>query len=279
MEGKLQADAVDRRIAELAERQHGVVGVRQLLAIGVTRKAIESRLRRRRLHRIHRGVYAVGHRILTPDGWRMAAVLAAGEDAALDRHSAADLAGLRGMARARHTLTVPRHVRVPGIDARQARLPADELTRVRRIPLTIVPRTIVDLAAEIPEREVARLIHEADVKRLWFGLSLCDLLARYPRRAGTKAVRAALAVADMGVPRNVFEDAFLALLDRYGLPRPEVNVWLKVGGHMYEVDCLWRGRRVVVELDGRAAHGTAHAFERDRIKHRRLTVAAGGLSG
>src|SRR3954451_4868136 len=98
MEGKLQADEVDRRIAELAERQHGVVALRQLLAIGVTRDAAESRLRRGRLHRIHRGVYAVGHRILTQDGWRMAAVLTAGPDAVLSHYSAADLWGLRGMA-------------------------------------------------------------------------------------------------------------------------------------------------------------------------------------
>src|SRR3954466_15853355 len=99
MEGKLQADDVDRVIAELAERHHGVVALRDLLGIGITRKAVESRLRRGRLHRIHRGVYAVGHRILGPDGWRMAAVLAAGDDAALSHDAAAEFWRLRWMAR------------------------------------------------------------------------------------------------------------------------------------------------------------------------------------
>jgi predicted transcriptional regulator of viral defense system len=273
MEGKLTAHEVDRRIAELAERQHGVVALRQLIAIGVTVKAVESRLSRGRLHRLHRGAYAVGHRVLGPDGWRMAAVLAAGPDAVLSHHSAAELWGLRQSARRRHQVTVGRRVRLPDIETHQANLPADEITTVRGIPGTTVPRTILDLAATRPESEVARLINEAEMKELWDELSLWDLLARYPRRAGTKAIRRVLADRPVGVPKNVFEDAFLAFVGRYGLPRPEVNVWLTVGEHMYEVDCLWRRERVAVELDGRGPHGTARAFEHDRLKQRRLTVA------
>jgi very-short-patch-repair endonuclease len=273
MEGKLHADEIDRRIALLAEQQHGVVAMRDLLAIGVTRKAAESRLKRGRLHRIHRGVYAVGHRILTDDGWRMAAVLAAGPGAVLSHHSAAELWALRWMARRRHIVTVARHVRVPGIEAHRGLLPADEITTVRGIPVTTVPRTILDLAVSSKEDQVARLINEAEVKRLWDELSLPDLLARYPRRPGTKTVRQVLADRPAGVPKNVFEDAFLAFVGRHALPRPEVNVWLTVGKHMYEVDCLWRPQHVAVELDGRGAHGTARAFEHDRLKSRRLTVA------
>ncbi|MEA2430750.1 MAG: hypothetical protein QOI19_1223 [Thermoleophilaceae bacterium] len=84
---------------------------------------------------------------------------------------------------------------------------------------------------------------------------------------------AALGERDSGVPKNVFEDAFVAFLDRHDLPRPETNVWLSVGGQTHEIDCLWRNQRLVVELDGRAAHDTARAFESDRAKDRRLTVA------
>jgi very-short-patch-repair endonuclease len=75
------------------------------------------------------------------------------------------------------------------------------------------------------------------------------------------------------VPKNVFEDAFLAFVERHRLPRPEANVWLTVGRRMYEVDCLWRAQRLIVELDGRGAHDTARAFESDRAKDRRLRVA------
>jgi hypothetical protein len=271
---KLQAHEVDWVIAELAERQHGVVALRQLMAAGLTGKSVESRLRRGRLHAIHRGVYAVGHRVVGADGLRLAATLAAGSDAVLSHYSAAQLWGLRLSPRSRHDVTVPRQVRSrQAIRVHQALLPPDEVTTVRGIPVTSVPRTILDIAATARQREVARLIHEAEVKRLWDALSLWDLLARYPRRPGTRAVRSALAERDLGVPKNVFEDAFLSFLDRYGLPQPETNVWLAVGGHMYEIDCLWRAKRLVVELDGRGAHDTARAFERDRAKDRRLIVA------
>lgn len=170
-------------------------------------------------------------------------------------------------------MTVPRQVALPGVETHRARLPADEIRVVRGIRVTGVPRTILDLAASCSEQDVARLINEADVKRLWDGLSLGDLLERYPRRNGTKAGRRALADRPIGVPRNVFEDAFLVFLERHGLPRPEVNVWLQVGRHMYEVDCLWRRQRLIVELDGRGAHDTARAFESDRVKDRPLRVA------
>jgi Transcriptional regulator, AbiEi antitoxin len=273
MHGFLPTRGDDELIADLAKRQHGVVAHRQLRGRGIGRGAIEHRLRCGRIHRIHRGVYAVGHCVLGPDGHRMAAVLAAGPDAVLSGYSAAELWGLRVSSRPRHEVTVPRDVRLPSVDCHHARLPDDEITTVRGIPVTIVPRTILDLAAKRPQREVARLIHEAEVKRLWDTLSLWDLLARYPGRAGTRVIRAALAERDHGVPRNVFEDAFLAFIDRYGLPRPETNVWLQVGKRSYEIDCLWREKHLVVELDGRGAHDTARAFENDREKDRRLRVA------
>src|SRR5437762_8927214 len=92
---------VDEVIADLAERQHGVVAHRQLRGLGMGRGAIEHRLRELRLHRIHRGVYAVGHRILTPDGWCMAAVLAAGPGAVLSHYSAAELWALPTSGHAR----------------------------------------------------------------------------------------------------------------------------------------------------------------------------------
>jgi Protein of unknown function (DUF559) len=184
------------------------------------------------------------------------------------------ICGRFGSRPGRHEVTVARDVRLPSIECHRGRLPADEITTVRGIPVTIVPRTILDLAGVLPQREVARLLHEAGViKRLWSTLSLWDLLARYPRRAGTKKVLAALGERDMGIPKNAFEDAFLAFLDANGLPRPETNVWIQEGQKLYEVDCLWRAQRLIVELDGRAAHDTARAFERDREKDRRLRVA------
>jgi very-short-patch-repair endonuclease len=44
-----------------------------------------------------------------------------------------------------------------------------------------------------------------------------------------------------------------------------------VYGH--EVDCFWRGARLVIEVDGYAYHGSAHAFVRDRRRDSALAAA------
>lgn len=105
-------------------------------------------------------------------------------------------------------------------------------------------------------------------------LSIPDLLARYPRRRGTAALRELLQedVSAGGVTRNDFEEAFVPLLDSHGLPRPRFNADVAVGGRFFSVDCLWREERLIVELDGRATHGTRQAFESDRERDRLLMV-------
>jgi very-short-patch-repair endonuclease len=203
----------------------------------------------------------------------MGAGLAGGVGAVVSHRDAAAIWGLRASGRAATEVTVPtrRHGR-RGIQWHYAVLPEDEITTVRGIPVTTVPRTILDLATVRPREDVERALHESEVRRLTDPLSLHDLLERYPRRHGTRMVRSILAER-RSVPKNVFERAFGAFIRRHRLPRPETNVWLKLGDHLHEIDCLWRAQRLAVELDGRAAHDTARAFERDRAKDRRLTVA------
>jgi Transcriptional regulator, AbiEi antitoxin len=70
--------AIDRAVGNIAGKQHGVVSTRQLLAAGLSRSGVARRVREGRLHRIHRGVYAVGHRALSHEARWMAAVLACG---------------------------------------------------------------------------------------------------------------------------------------------------------------------------------------------------------
>lgn|SRR5262245_1751979 len=70
-----RSDAV---IAEIATRQHGVLSVMQLHAAGADSSAIKRRVAAGRLHRVHRGVYAVGHARLSNEGRWMAAVLTSG---------------------------------------------------------------------------------------------------------------------------------------------------------------------------------------------------------
>jgi len=98
--GKGAQISADVLIASLAEKQHGVLGVAQLLAAGLTRRQVEQRVPRRRLHPLHRGVYAVGHAVESREGRWMAAVLACGEGAALRHGDAAALWGIRHSAAA-----------------------------------------------------------------------------------------------------------------------------------------------------------------------------------
>jgi hypothetical protein len=67
----------------------GVVSLAQLRALGLGEGAIKHRVGVGRLHRVHRGVYAVGHRLLRAEGWWLAAVLASGDGAVLSHRSAA----------------------------------------------------------------------------------------------------------------------------------------------------------------------------------------------
>ena len=103
-----EAQGRERAVAELARRQHGVVAKRQLIALGVGAGAIKHRLGVGRLHRVHAGVYALGHLALSADGHRMAAVLAAGPDARLSHRDAAALWDLRLTAHTRIDVSVPR---------------------------------------------------------------------------------------------------------------------------------------------------------------------------
>jgi very-short-patch-repair endonuclease len=254
----------------LAERQHGVVSRSQLTELGLGRGAINRRIQRRRLHLLHLGVYAVGHRRLAMRGRWMAAVLAAGPGAVLSHRDAAALIGLRPSARGLIEVSAPRRCRRPGMHAHVTCLPPDEITTHDGIPITTVARTLLDLAAVLPRQQLKRAMEQADVPRLADDTSLAALLARYPRRSGTAALREVLhAGLTNTVTRSELEERFLAVLDAHDLPRPRVNC--AVEG--FEVDFLWPNQRLIVELDGRATHHTATAFERDRARDRALQGA------
>jgi predicted transcriptional regulator of viral defense system/very-short-patch-repair endonuclease len=272
-----QTRDLDARIAGLAEQQHGVVARRQLAAYGAGREAIEIRLRRGRLHRLHPGVYAVGHRSLSVQGRWIAAVLASGPGAVLSHASAAAHWGIRGSGGGAIDVTTAKKCRSSGsIRRRFSLLPDDETTIVDAIPVTTVPRTIFDLAATSPIDQVESMLREAEYRRLYDRLSLVDLLERYPRRRGGPSVRAALQRIERlppGRPKSPLEERFLSFLRQHGLPRPRLNDWIAVGSKRFQVDCHWPGTGQLVELDSWEAHGTRSAFRRDRGRDRTLNVA------
>lgn len=268
---------VDARIAELAERQHGVASREQLLAIGVTPSMLRTRIAKRTLVRLHRGVYALGHRRLRPNGHRLAAVLAMGPGAALSHRDAAAVHGLRPANRARIDVTTTSRGRTsqPGIDLHHTTtLEPHDLTTVDGIPVTTVACTLVDLAAVVPKDQLAKALREAEQQRTADLHEIEDAMRRTRHRPGN-GHRALRAVLDehrrLGtqLTRSVLEDRFLALLDAHHVPRPLTNVHL----HGIEVDACWPAARLVVELDGYAHHSDRRAFQRDRDKGNALTDA------
>jgi very-short-patch-repair endonuclease len=264
---------LDPAIAGLAGRQHGVVARTQLSELGMDRGAIALRIERRRLQRVHRGVYAVGHRILTQEGRWMAAVLAAGPDAVLSHLSAGALWGMISPRSRAPDVTTVRRLRRSGIHFHHSCLPDDEHTTHAGIPITTSSRTLFDLAGMVSVHQLRRAVHEAEIRRLWDSLSLASLLERHPRRPGAGAIRELIRSPDVGITRGIFEERFLDFLAANRFSRPATNAAFHLGDRFIEPDCVWWDERVIVELDDHTTHGTRFAYERDRARDRALTAA------
>jgi very-short-patch-repair endonuclease len=266
--------APDVEIARIAFKQHGVVTLQQLRDAGLGAGAIDLRVRHGRLHRLHRGVYAVGHARISQEGRWLAAVLALGEGAVLSHVSAAALWGIR------HSSSEYVHVTVPTAAGRQRRRgivvhrcaslgPADIGER-HAIALTSVSRTLLDLAGVLAPTRLERAVERSLALRLFDLRAVEAVLAANPRRPGASALTAIVAEIhhEPSLTRRELEALMLDLCDAHRIERPEVNVL--VDG--LEVDFLWRAQRLIVETDGREDHGTPTAFHRDRERDERLTV-------
>jgi very-short-patch-repair endonuclease len=247
----------DALIARIAANQHGVITSAQLRSSGLSPAGVTRRIAAGRLHRIHRGVYAVGHRQLSNEGRWMAAVLACGPGAVLSHRSAAELWGIR---RPRRLSMAGRgngavDVSVPGTAGRNRRegilvhrsstLIAADCTGRDRIPATTPARTLADLRGLLSTAQLASAVREAE----FLGLSVDGY-----------------APADRA--RTDLEQLFVALCRRHRLPKPAVNAKLD----RYEVDFLWPEHRLIVEADGWESHRTKSAFEEDRARDARLKV-------
>nr|WP_282600284.1 type IV toxin-antitoxin system AbiEi family antitoxin domain-containing protein [Patulibacter sp. SYSU D01012] len=257
----------------MAQRQHGVVGHAQLLACGLTRSAIKRRVAQGRLHRLYLAVYALGHRVLPPRGWWMAAVLACGDGAVLSHRAAACLWGLLPGAPATSDVTVIRSVeRRRGIRPRRVRcLVPEDTARHDGIPVTSVARTLCDVAASGDADALDEAIREAVDRRLYDQREVERVLAS--GRPGVVALRAA--VTELGLEmrdgvrlKSRLERRFRRLLRRGGFVLPQTNVLVATPWREWEVDALWPAQRIVVELDGWGAHRTREEFRRD---HRRAS--------
>ena len=140
---------------------------------------------------------------------------------------------------------------------------------VDAIPVSSIPRTLLDLAGVAP-RQLDQALEKAERLQLFDLVAVESLLDRCGGHRGAPRLRHALALyAPVAFTRSELERRFLILVEEAGLPAPAVNA--RVAGH--EVDMLWPEHRFVVELDGYEFHRTRGAFERDRRRDEELKLA------
>jgi very-short-patch-repair endonuclease len=260
-------------MSRLATRQHGVVALSQLLELGFGVRAVERRIRDGRLHKLHRNVYAVGHKRVNQHGWWWAAVLAYGDKSLLSHRSAAALWGLARRRAGAIDVTAPLGRQGPsrrdGICHRGRLHPEDRDERAG-IPVTTVARTLFDYAEVVDFQRLENAWEEAD--RLKF-LRLGELERVCERGYGRRAlnpIRRLLAEARAATrTRSPLEDRFQRFCRHFDLPPHSTNV----GVLGKEVDVLWPAAKLIVELDSWEFHSHRAAFQRDRARDTRLLVA------
>jgi hypothetical protein len=262
-------------LAALAAGQWGVVSAAQLAALGFSAAGVTRRVQAGRLHRVHRGVYAVGHRSLAVQGRWLAAVLACGPGAVLSHRSAAAHWNLLATSATRVDVTAARGRHgAPGIRLHRSRsLDAQDTTAHQTIPTTTVARTMLDLAAIVPAHRLERALAQAERLRLYDDAALTQIIERANGHRGRQALQEAVA-QDPAFTRSDLEARLLALTRAHGLPPPLVNHILAAPDHArLEVDFCWPTHQLIVETDTYATHGTRHAFEHDRRKDAALAAA------
>jgi very-short-patch-repair endonuclease len=256
----------------LVRRQHGVVSRAQLLALGLSAKAIRHRLENGRLHGVWPGVYAVGRPELTRYGRWMAAVLASGPDAVLSHQSAAELWEIRQPRGGPIQLSVPTHIRRnrPGLTLfRRAVVPR---THRHGIPTTPPAQTLIDLAAALEDQSALEAaINEADKRDLIHPKQLHQA-AQASRARGAKRLRDLLDRQTLTLTDTELERRFLPIARNAGLPPPKTQAW--VNGH--RVDFHWPDLGLVVETDGGRYHRTPAQQTADRKRDQ--THLATGLT-
>lgn len=244
--------------------------------------AIAHAIKCSELHRVFRGVYAVGHRRIGERGRLMAAVLACGKGTVISHRSAAALLELDDDGPVVIDVIAPgsRGRHIDGIRFHRVRPPRlEETGTVDGIPCTSPARTLVDLAGTVGDWTLRSAFDRAAHKGY---LDIAAIEASIdPRRRGMKGLLALVekwrAAAPLtktrGKLKSPLEAKVLPLLARRDIPPPLINAPVEIAKGRIEVDFLWPDQRFVVEADSRAFHDTAMAFERDRRRDRELMRA------
>ncbi len=251
----------DLRVARIAAGQHGRIRFDQLIACGLGEAAVRRRVASGRLHRVHRGVYAVGHAGETLHAQFMAAVLAGGDSALLSDWASATLAGLVRWEGRRIDVTVlgGGGRSRPGIRFHRTRsLDPRDATRRHGIPTTTPARALLEIAPQLSDARLKRLVRKAQAEHLANVRQIADVLRRANGHRATKRIAAVIATGPAATYSG-HEDVVLDLILEAGLEHPDVNERLVVGATPYLPDMRWAAQRLILEVDsawhdGRLAH-------------------------
>lgn len=264
--------ATEKRIRAYASSRDGVISRAILRRFGLSDSQIARRVRSGALVRLHRGIYVLGGAPVTLRARVRAALLAGGPGAVACRSTALALWDLGGEPPVVEILVRGRNPgSLRGVRVHRTQRPLAQDVRLRHgFRCTSPSRTICDLAAQTPRRELERWIQELTFRKLLGKQELEGALEAMRGLPGAPALRALVArEAGAGFTRSGLERRFLQLVQGAGLPRPEKNV--EVEG--FTVDCLWRRERVIVEIDDESSHGSAASFHGDRQRDAALTAA------
>jgi very-short-patch-repair endonuclease len=259
-------------VAELARRQYGLVTYRQLRRLGFSSGMIGRSSKALRLHRVHRGVYSLGHAVLSDRGRCLAAAMASGPGAVVSHQAAGWLWSLLPTCPKIIAVTVPRHGgRRAGVELHHSStLVPEEHGRFGPIPVTALPRTLLDLAATTSPRLTWSAIDRAERRGVIDLAAIDAMLKRRHGHRGAERLRMALAIyREPGFYRARSERLLRRLVRKAGLRQPLINTWVD----KFEIDVYWEEERFAVEVDGWEAHRTRKAFEDDRLRLEEMKLA------
>lgn len=264
------------RLEHWAKRQEWVISVAQLYSLGFSHEEICGMVDRGYLHRLHRGVYAVGRRQLTGRGWLFAAFLGCGDESFLSHRTAIALRGLCPINPYLIHVTVIGSAsrRRSGVVIHRARVDPHpgEVTTSGGLRASSMYRALVEAAADEPRQWLGEMIEAGVRRRLVDIRKLEEAIAGHAGARGITKLRAALAAYR---PRH-FDKSGLerslaaAIAADPSMPAPERNIHHEAGNIRWEIDFFWRKERVALETDGSQYHLTPQDRERDRIKDAKL---------
>jgi hypothetical protein len=161
-------------------------------------------------------------------------------------------------------VTCTRECAIPGVITHRVRsLDWRDVSEHKGIPITTIPRTLIDIAADLPLVALSEVAHNAEVRYRVRANAVLTALSRRPNSAGAAKLRR-IYEGDYRITLSALERAFLSLLRSAGFPLPVTN--RPASGRW--VDCRWPDHRLTVELDGFTYHHTRHAWEQDRKRNR-----------